>query len=60
MSVLLKATFRCMKHLCLHPNAKSGFKDNFTVHHRILTSDASSNLLTKLEDQIFYLFIGKR
>jgi len=26
MSAMLKATFRCMKHLWVHPNAKSGFK----------------------------------
>jgi hypothetical protein len=26
MSAMLKATFRCMRHLWVHPNAKSGLK----------------------------------
>ena len=26
MSFMLKAIFRCMKHLWVHPNAKSGLK----------------------------------
>ena len=26
MSAMLKATFRCMKHLWVHPNSKSGIK----------------------------------